>query len=63
MSPIHSNTLNKRELTRINFLSQEDLDHVPMGSKISRFFPVICGKNAENLTIDAKGLIRDHRDT
>ncbi|HEY4830965.1 MAG TPA: hypothetical protein VIH61_00165, partial [Waddliaceae bacterium] len=50
MSPINSNTLNKRELIRIDFLSQEVLDHVPVDSKISPFFPVICGKNAENLT-------------
>jgi hypothetical protein len=48
MSLIHSNTLNKRELTRINFLSQEDLDHAPTDSEISPFFPVICGKIAEN---------------
>jgi hypothetical protein len=51
MSPIHNNTLNKRELTRIDFLSQENLDHVPMGSEISLFFPLICGKNAEILQI------------
>lgn len=51
MSPIHSNTLNERELTRITFLSQEDLDQVPMGSKISPLLPVICGKNAEIFAI------------
>lgn len=58
--------LNKRELTRITFLSQQNLDPIPMDSEFSLFFPVICVKNAENLMdlscgVDL-GLMRGHRE-
>jgi hypothetical protein len=48
MSPIRSVTLNKMELTRIVFSSQENDDHVQFDSEKFLKIQVICGKNAEN---------------
>jgi len=54
MSPIPSVNLNTRELTRINFLSQENLNLILMSSEIFPLIPVICGKNAEKITNSSK---------
>ncbi len=54
MRPIAWETLNTVELTRTDFLSQENLDHVPIGSEIFSFFLLICGKNEENFEKVAK---------
>jgi hypothetical protein len=49
MSPIHSVTLNKRELTRIAFSSQEDWVLVQISSQKIAWIQVICGKSHEKI--------------
>ena len=48
MNPLLSVTLNKIELTRIAFSSQENDDHIQIDSEKFPEIQVICGKNAEN---------------